>query len=80
MPERIADDAENNDGADAETAPAAHREAEPPPPPPPVAAAIFNVVALRQVVEPHYSSPVAPARFSPTAGLKSINSNRVLRQ
>src|SRR4051794_27705370 len=50
--ERVADDAENDDGADAETT-ATERETKAAPAASAIAAAIFDVVALRQIIKPH---------------------------
>src|SRR4051794_21883206 len=50
--ERVADDAENDDGADAQTT-TTERETKATPPAAAIAAAIFDVVALRQIVKPH---------------------------
>src|ERR1041385_445738 len=61
--ERIADDAENDDGADAEAA-TAHREAKSAPAAPAIAASIFNVVALRQIFKAH-SFLLSPRRDIP---------------
>ena len=69
-PERIADDAEHHDGADAEPAPTDREAAATTAA---VTAAILDVVALRQIVVAHLVL-LTPAAVSPSTGAKSKTS------
>jgi len=70
--ERIADDADHHDGADAEPAPAHADRKTTTSAPAAVATTILDIVALRQIVVAHPSSPRRPRSVSPTPAAKSI--------